>query len=1097
MTDTHFQTVAQCCGCQTFAQVLNPDFYRAVEVASFVKERTVTTTQIVTREMTRTGEDETEGEIVDDTEDTTDVPLERIDAKPVAGRWEWVYPQTESFEDTEPELVGGIESFQRVTTYVDVTIHEERRLFLRFNVANQFRFGLEDDNEDPYIESSHFKVTVSKYLRSGFPIAPISGPIPDGEVRYLTTEDATAKGFAFDAETPADSDAFDTLFGELTNSHDLEAGPPEGDTLHRDCETWLPDEATDSLALLIDAPGAEDQGVQLSGVKLSINDVEDRSNSSLSQQYDWSRDWIREDEHNYVTRRTFQKRDIELDLTGILQSDWLNNPTHRFKVELFTEALVEGEVEETTYLEQEFFVELGDAIEQTQFEIDNELPVRYEWFLKSEGSWGDIEVEDEDTSTTVSPFDMAEVRIVIREEVVEINGGTTGNVYYEMAPFYPEEPPPRCKLRVTATGTQPKWNTFAWTQVIHEEYSRNLTCPEAETCPIISPHSHVEWRVKAHSLPNGGAVGLPDFHSHQGCGIVANVPLGDVDDLEVTGTHVTYLTNWEAQYDPSASSIWGVSSGFIFVKMPEDYEGEFNFDSSDVAGNEQIIDIQLIGPTPGDFTILSGVENHVDWEVGTPNDYTLIIARETIPYWLYGTMATMTPAEMAAIEDSYIESIRVPLTHRTMHFPGNPDPETPSLSAGSPISGFYTIVDSSSIVIGDVSGYGVTVSMHEAFQESEDVDGLPPYTITGVTPDYYYYRVTSGSGVSLLFERVLDDFAIVHQESQPSFESVLDSSVVAEIAAAIEDQTYWYEVDGEFYSIASTGQEGPFEESGFVPPVPMVDVQVDYMSVFYQSCSAYAHIVDSASYCADAAIDAEDTVTTDGPPAEDDDLPEAPTFPDSIEWGVDFAGAGSPPHSHTGDISKRTWTLDIEHFDDGMGTSYDQGSLDFSQENIFDTDVWVTSMAVGSQKYTYKVPVNNPDPPPASIPAEHVDIASWLIPGDPFDKLWNRGYVTQNWETSTTEINGIIVAYWSTKSVVLRKRVEKWSGTTPPDVDFVGSEDGRFVDEEDGKYWRLTGISVGQPDEPNPSATLAKVCMSAVEVDLRDLTITIGPEEVL
>lgn len=1069
-----------CCGCQTFEYSLNPDFYFPVEVVSFVKERIVTSTRVVVRSMLRTGEDEIEGEVIDDDTYPTDATFESTDSKPVAGRWEWVYPQEESFTDSEPVIVGGGESFQRTTTYFDKTVHEERRLFLRFNVSNQYRFGLEDDDENPYIESSHYLVAIEKYLRDGYPIGPISGPVPDGQVRYLTTESATAKGFLFDATTPANSAAFDTLFSGLATSHDLTTGPPEGTTLIRDCESWLPDEETMSLALLIDAPEGEGQGVQIDEAKLSINDIEDRSNSSIIQEYDWTRDWIREEEGIIVSKRLFPNADVEIDMEDLIVGDWFDTPSHRMRIEMFTEAIVEGEVEETTYAEQEFFVE---AIPPASSEED------YQWFFRSEGTWGNItHAEAESESGIESPFTTLAARLVVRENVIELTGGERGNASYQMAPYYPDEPPPRFKLRIELDGTQPKFGDISWSQVIHEHFNRNMTCPEAETCPVISPHSHVEWRVLAHDFPGLGCDALPGFYQHEGCGIVAAIPHGSPDNIEVGGEHVVWSASWEATYDPSANTVWSVDNGFSFSDLPGGPASGFKYQSAEWPTGDIVATVEY-GPS-GD-TYQRNWYDALEW-TQTANDYTLILASEG-PLVVYRGTSEPTITELDAEVDAWKESTEYSLSSIVLHYPGDNPSGDPDFDPGEPFTGFYTNVDGGSLDVSTETGYAVTVTVREAFRNPFLVDGLPPYDPGEPLTDGMYFLVTTGAGKSLLFEYKDSSFSVVHQDHQPELGAVLETSDVDAIAALLSTGSYWYKHGENYYEITSSGQAGPSEESGFTEPVEQAEVSVEYTANYFGGCTGIA-AVSQTSECIDVAMNGGTPVESDTEPDGAEGVPGSDDFPDSLEWGVDF----TLDRSHQGNKSTRVWTVEVETINNGMDPPYDAGELELTSQTVVGpSNVWVTSMDVGYTKFSFGIPVSNPTPPPATLMEDNYGVASWTEPGSAFDRLWNRNNstISQTWDVTTTPIEGVVQAFTFTRSVTLKKVVPKWVGTTPPTIAFDGEDDASYDDESDGTFWKLNSILVSDPDEPSESSILANVCATSVELDFRDMSLTIGPEE--
>lgn len=463
---------------------MHPDLFKPVEIVCHVRERAVTETRTLIQTIHRADSDGEET-VVATTSDTTspsETTTNTTDDIAAAGRWVWEYPTGEPVvvDGEETAVSGGVE-FERTTTEETVTVHEERRLAMRFDFSAELAFGETINGTDPTIVSSHLRIESAEYRRPGF---------PSGEP-YTQTVEATVFGFAVGDVMPADADEFDTLADDVylsdsTIEHD--DGPP----LYVDVTNWLPTSDTADVVVLFEVV-EDDTGMMIDDARVAIARVENPGggdwHSNADSEYDWQRDWQWVSD-GVVRYRSPLSYNSEVTLGGILPALFWRSTSHFVTLKLINPD------DDSVIVSQTFTTTLVDT-----GEVDTSSGFPYPIFrftIKSTGSWGNlVHFETTQFFGLYPPTEFGDYGISFRAEVIELVGGSFRDedgiaMGYSQVPLWQETPPPtKAIAQIEFTADDQQFRAGKFTQLIHG--SKKETCPGH--CLSIQPHAVLQWNV--------------------------------------------------------------------------------------------------------------------------------------------------------------------------------------------------------------------------------------------------------------------------------------------------------------------------------------------------------------------------------------------------------------------------------------------------------------------------------------------------------------------------------------------------------------------------------------------------------------------------
>lgn len=775
-----------CCTCTGDTWDFYPDSYFP-EVQCLVRTtiHTETHVDVSTKTEEFSGGSRTSVNTVNDPRVTTpaDSDVYSTDTEPVAGRFEFdatpvVTTETdESITGPSPPL-----EFTRTTTTTKTTVEEtitiERKLALRYDVSDVYKFGGVNRKGEDLIRSAHVGATLTEYTYTAKPT--LSNNID---------ESVTMTGFPTDEDFPADFSAFDSL---KSGWYDEEVTLGNQSPNKVDVLSWIPDSAVGTVMLLIDS-GTDDAGARLDPVELAIADRQekdvfggpdpDNGFSQVEKDVDWHDDFDRVADSTWLKKTNLPAQDYKINFANFLPDDWFDYSERKFKIELLDDS-----GPEVVWWEAEF--EAGPSTD-----LAAGYTGRYNWYLKSNGTAG--EVTHRTLSSTEQEFDDEEppvrwgspaISVTVRDEVIEFFGGSreegaVTEIYQHVPWCVPDAdiPLPPMKLRVSLTGDDTQAGTIDWTEVAHKAEGRNLDCPVAGPCQFVSPYMHNEWRIEAMTL--AGAVADPPTETVRHIGCRTEIL---TEQLEIPG--VGLVLSW-AEWREEAEMISDVSP----VYVPQANEG---FVINDLPSGLQVTYPSALCATPVDLVWrgLGGGWAYVT-EVFDGTDCA------TEANWFTGTggAEVVLPPPIDASSEQYVweldftdlEPLDVAYDAEITVESSNPYPHY-ELDAYAEPDGF----DVGMVLSGAPFGDGVHFRPSGGDADADPVE----------LPSWVYFR----------------------QEFEPTYGAQFDPAGVAQIGEWLEaGDDYWYRVGAEYFQVDSEGTErGPFTESSFVAPSPEAKVTV-------------------------------------------------------------------------------------------------------------------------------------------------------------------------------------------------------------------------------------------------------------------------------
>jgi hypothetical protein len=839
-------TPNQCCGCQVFENLLFPDFYRPT-VTCMVRRRELSTIRTLTTQLTQTwiggALTNNTATLVDETVET-DNTIDTITQDLIAGQFEWVFPQsTEPFGPLAIESETGIPGVNatkvwkpRTQRTINRTVWEEYRLVFRYDVSNQFAFGLDDADGVAIIKAATASLTGDLYR--------ITGWQPSGSTGQ--THQVDVRGFLTDEDPPQDRDEFDVLWDAASNTATLSA------TLN--ILSWLPDTDSTSIYLLFYSD-TEKRGMRVTNGLIRISDRLPMSSSA----YDWTQDWTRESFTTWRTSAAMPTDNYQFSLASLLPASFWAKEDRRLTVTLFEE---DEDGAETVFVEQIFEINI-----QPNTSYD---PPRWDWTLESTGTFGTIShLKVTHTSgsfphTNPNLFNGWAPVFKVRGSVIELTGGDRIEdgikATYQFVPFWHGlDSIPTHYLRLEIESDNPQAGTYNETGLQHLEDEKKLTCPGNYTCSVTDDYAHPEWRVISHSLPGFNDTRLPVQAIHGACGVLLS---GNPRTASLVVEYVrnVWQANWAIEYRYHQPYVFTrglncVFTDYVIVNATAYWPGSFSSAGSVGHSDNFVNDL-----ANGKFYVYSG----------------LVVGCSTDPPWLpENSTATLGPnlTSPPYANDSDIHlwdgiegGDSVVRTEVTM----DPIIQT-RIEAGT-----FVEIESevASIDVSSATWYNVYINHVE---QGISIEGLP-----SEKPAIYWnsnsaykgrrYYVTQGTGKGLVFELdSLQSFTLgtligggpsrnpgtatfnwtfVRQASIPDLPAAPDEDAATQITDAIGSHPYLYRVNDELFRLQDGLTEGPLVEDDVAfTPSRQSRVLVEYTPTYHVgSIQITASVLDPVPY---------------------------------------------------------------------------------------------------------------------------------------------------------------------------------------------------------------------------------------------------------
>ena len=792
------QLWCDCCGCQHNVWSLWPDQYRPT-YHNIVHTRTRTTTTVDTRtDIYIDGELDSSSTSPGTPDTPPDVEVDSTDSVTAAGRFHYLYPETETENVTSDTTVGNTRTV--VTEITKETVEEwiERRLTLEFDVSDVYQlFGELDIWGEEQLVTSHIRTVNSRWDSNA--TDPATEPETPHEVKV------TFYGVDWDETIPADEAEFDSRVSAALNSSETDNASNESVedhyiTIKDDVENWLGSGGDKFLVYVYtEESGTDDDGAYLDDIELSLADRDtgfSDNTSKVDQEYDWHDDFERTALGTYEAKFRFPEEDYEFLFDS--GDGWYDFADRTLRVDLYDES-------DTVVFHATFYVEI-DPVGVPSPSYGE--PDWYTWRLVSDGTAGKI-IHREQTiigySSNVSvPPPIAtwgdpRIHFRIHEGVISFGvdmlaekdeGGV--NTRYNWYPHWmSEHNGEQLKLKMTwQGGDYPLPDVFAWGGLKHEADNRNMDCPEG-TCSLIVPYTHLQWRPKVLSIPGGTFVGWKEF-IHTAC--TTQFVSGDGTTPVTTGNHstgnsqlcVTYKASVDTVYKPTGSS------GMFAVGTP--YLGVYN--------------------RPG--TSGSGISNFcvgATWE-----GFNGWIQQITIPHvYDFGEdCASNPPACYVGSNAGAVAEVA-----------------TSELQECQPTVFLYNYSYESLDFDQDFTAV-VTINVRDPHENAspQSLADLPTLTLADTGE---FFRISEGGpGAGLLFQwNDVPEAIAVQQDFEPTYSAEMTAGEVTDIQNALTGSVveWWYAVDDgsnpiEYRSITESATLGPVTSSGYVEPADKIRVNV-------------------------------------------------------------------------------------------------------------------------------------------------------------------------------------------------------------------------------------------------------------------------------
>lgn len=811
-----------CCGCADEKYWLNPDRYAPVGVRCFVKTSTALTVHTqVTYETRRNGQ---LWNITSDPRVTVTHPaveVDSVDEELIAGKFSFRY--ADETQTSVEVTTSGIDTVRTITeTVTEKRVEIVRKLAVLFHVDDIFDWDKQNRFGNSLLRNVKLNLGRGSYQPDDF-----TGTTNN-------TVAATLHGFWADQSLPETVTEFESLLDDPPHTESVD--PASNSDI--DILDWSPGKNGDVLLLATDL--GDDSGCRL-GVDfplwLEFDFGSDYDATSSDEQFDWHTFFNRTASGTYESLFALPLANYRMSLGNLVPDDYFHYQDNKLKIELLetTGDVVVFDAEFSCGPTGETIpAVIGGPCQGLAYgqEISQQ---RYVWSITSKGTWGEVHhtrIESSRQSWTSDPLDAFDtlpppvIDFRIREEVIEMTGGEvksiddiTVNDHWNWITYHAAEGEKfsQLRLRITFIGDDPQPGYMTWKAIAHPDDGKNLECPHDVSCAEMEPYISPEFDVLSLTLTGAddAASDVIPTRSWAGCTFTYSIDnLRHDRDLSTTletanvsrgGEYIA--RQWDADANPfyrlvypPAYRVTGeitaigyqCSTGDV---VPSRYIGESGVGVYVTGFGGPVTELCGGGGPASYYFVSSQVDRVLDdpflgQNITNPND----ILSATLP----------RPAgEYEAYEDHYM-----------------------SLPEAEVLSKTYNITITATVK----NGLFDSVLFYQWPETAPGVDEVEGYMVSdeespaGFQPGVGSQFVSEGGAWRYTQQLFLHTYDREFTQDEITF-----------LTGRLDGGEYWYAVqsgdddDVSYLHVTPGGQEGPFTESGFVPPPEelIVDVVAD------------------------------------------------------------------------------------------------------------------------------------------------------------------------------------------------------------------------------------------------------------------------------